>query len=558
MKRIIFSLITLMSISMLSCNKEDGLKKIMTKVELNKQEASLKANTSLQLTAKQAGLETKATDFNWESSDKTIAEVSETGLVKALKDGETTIIVTAPNQSKDTCKIIVTNILSENVILNKAKLNLKIETNSLLVARVEGKDYKSTDYTWESSDKTIIIVTEEGLVKAVKEGHAIITVKAPNKTSATCDVIVTNELILITGFNIDSTEKDITIGDIKTLTTNILPHNATNQNVVWKSSANEIATINSKGILTAIKEGSVIITATIAEENKTASLTFNVYTGAIEITKITMAISEVVMDLENFTEKYLIVYYTPTTATDKTIKWKSSNTIVAEVTLGKVVAKTPGEAIITATTKNGITTSCKIIVKKPATTKKRFMIAPAITLTKKSGKYLNFVKFHEEDTKKEIVWTISATDKVDFKRDADGNVDTGDGCPILILKDAANTGDKATVTATMDGKTSECLVSVNKESDYFPVTGIKTNPAFVRMSKPKLRQYFFKFDKQTNEAGRRFYPTNTKVHCYIFDDTIVKANEKGDLTGLKVGTTKALVWSDDAGYGAFIEIEVEQ
>jgi len=543
---------------MLSCNKEDGLKKIMTKVELNKQEASLKANTSLQLTAKQAGLETKATDFNWKSSDKAIAEVSETGLVKALKEGETTIIVTAPNQSKDTCKIIVTNVLLQNVILNKAKLNLKIETNSLLVARVEGEDFESTDYTWESSDKTIIIVTEEGLVKAIKEGHAIITVKAPNKTSATCDVTVTNDIIPITAISIDSTDKDISIGNSITLTTNILPHNATNQNVIWKSSDDEIATINKEGRLTAIKEGSVIITANVAEENKTATFTFNVYNGDIEVTRISMPVTEILMDLETFTEKYLIIYYTPKTATDKTVKWKSSNAIVAEVTFGKIVAKNPGEAIITATTKNGISTSCRVVVKEPATTEKRFMIAPAMTLTEKSGKYLNFVKFHDEDNKKEITWTISATDKVDFKKDADGKIETNDGYPTLILKDAANTGDKATVTATMDGKTSECLISVNKESDYFPVTGIKTNPAFVRMSKPKLRQYFFKFDKHTNDEGRRVGPTNTKVHCYIFDNTIVKANENGDLTGLKVGTTKALVWSDDAGYGAFIEIEVEQ
>lgn len=557
MKRIIIFLV-LISAGFQSCNKEDVLKAVMNKVKLDKHEASLITDTNLQLTPSIDELETKSTDFTWISSDKTIAEVSESGLVKALKQGEAIITVKAKNQTTDTCKITVTGKLAKNVKLNKEKLNLKISTNSLLIASQEGEEFQSTDYIWESADETIAEVTKTGLVKALKEGNTVITVKAPNQTSAKCEVTVTNETVHITSFNIDSTEKELIVGNTRTLTTNIVPFNATNQDIVWKSSNNEVATINTEGKLTAIKSGTVDITATIVEENKTATCTFDIRAESIEVTNLTIPVSEVIMDLENFREKYLIIYYTPNTATDKTVKWKSSNAIVAEVTFGKVVAKTPGEAIITATASNGVSTSCKIIVKEPATTEKRFMIDPAMTLTNKDGKYLNFVKFHDEDASKNIVWTISSTDKIDFKRNSDGKIDTGAGCPIMTLKDGAITGDKATVTATMDGEVSTCVVSVNKDSDYLPVSGISTNPVYLYMGKTKLRQYYFKFDKYTNEEGRRVDPTNTKVHCYIFDESIAKANENGDIISVKVGMTKALVWSDDAGYGAFIEIEIRE
>lgn len=555
MKRTIIFLLVLILTGFQSCNKEDALKTTTHKVKLDKHQALLATNTNLQLTPSIDGIKTETTDFTWTSSDKTIAEVSDTGLIKALKQGEAIITVKAVNKSIDTCRITVTEKPITNVRLNKEKLNLIISTNTLLLASIEGEKFQPTDYIWKSDDKTVAEVTTTGLVKALKKGHTVITVMAPNQTSAKCDVSVTNEAIHITSFNIDSTEKELVIGKTKTLTTNIKPFNATNQNVIWKSSNDEIATINNEGKLTAIKVGTVDITATIEEENKTATCTFDIR-STIEVTNLTIPVSEVIMDLENFKEKYLIIYYTPNTATDKTVKWKSSNAIVAEVTFGKVVAKTPGEAIITATASNGISTSCKIIVKKEATTERRFMIDPAITLTNKNGKYLNSVKFHDEDKDKDITWSISSTDKIDFKRNSEGAIDTGAGCPIMTFKDGAITGDKATVTAIMDGEVSTCVIKVNKESDYLPVKGISTNPVYLYMGKTKLRQYYFKFDKYTNEEGRRVDPTNTKVHCYIFDESIAKANENGDIISLKIGMTKALVWSDDTDYGAFVEIEV--
>ena len=63
---------------------------------------------------------------------------------------------------------------------------------------------------------------------------------------------------------------------------------------------------------------------------------------------------------------------TPTNADDKSVKWKSSNTLVATVNaIGKILAKKKGSCTVTATTNDGtkLTTACKVTVKKQTVTK---------------------------------------------------------------------------------------------------------------------------------------------------------------------------------------------
>ena len=107
----------------------------------------------------------------------------------------------------------------------------------------------------------------------------------------------------------------------------ILSSNATNKNVIWNSSDPSIATIDSKGKITAKKIGTTIITATASNGNKTTcrvTVVDTISLNEIKLEKETLTIKE------KSTEQLNIIF-NPSNATNKKVTWKSSNENVAKV-----------------------------------------------------------------------------------------------------------------------------------------------------------------------------------------------------------------------------------
>ena len=74
----------------------------------------------------------------------------------------------------------------------------------------------------------------------------------------------------VTGVNLDKTSLNLSVNGTASLTATVLPANATNKNLVWKSSDETVVTANN-GILVAKKVGSVTITVTTVDGRKTAT-----------------------------------------------------------------------------------------------------------------------------------------------------------------------------------------------------------------------------------------------------------------------------------------------
>ncbi len=131
--------------------------------------------------------------------------------------------------------------------------------------------------TWSSNNKAIATVNSKGLVTAVKKGTATITVttKDGNKT-ATCTVTVKAKEVKVTGVKLDKETLTRQVGDSYQLKATVLPENATNKAVTWSSSNKAIATVNSKGLVTAKTVGTATITVTTKDQNKTATCTITV------------------------------------------------------------------------------------------------------------------------------------------------------------------------------------------------------------------------------------------------------------------------------------------
>lgn len=146
-----------------------------------------------------------------------------------------------------------------------------------LTAEVIPSYADNTRVTWKSSDENVVTVDEKGKVTAVGNGTATITVTSVSG-NYTATVAVTVKIpVEIERITIE-TEKEILtkIGESTELKVKIEPENADAQKLIWKSDDEMIAAVDENGKVTAIGNGTVIITVTTEDGKNTASITITV------------------------------------------------------------------------------------------------------------------------------------------------------------------------------------------------------------------------------------------------------------------------------------------
>lgn len=164
-----------------------------------------------------------------------------------------------------------------------------------------------------------------------------------------------------------ASKSKIEINEELTIVATVTPISANNKSLTWKSSDNSIATVSSSGVVKAIKDGTVSITA-ISSNGKSDTLNITVNKPKINVTELNLDESDITLETGN--ENRIIANVLPYNATDKTIKWTSSNNEVARVEDGKIKALKAGEVTITAETSSGIIKTCHVKVAEPAKSSK--------------------------------------------------------------------------------------------------------------------------------------------------------------------------------------------
>ncbi len=147
---------------------------------------------------------------------------------------------------------------------------MRVEEEFTFAALVTNEDgTTSTEVTWSSSNEDVIYI-EEGLATALSEGNATITATA-GELSASINVLVSDEAVLVTGVTLNSETRIVYMGETYQLEALVLPEDATDKNVTWKSSDESIATVDENGLVTAIAVGEADITVTTNDHMFTAT-----------------------------------------------------------------------------------------------------------------------------------------------------------------------------------------------------------------------------------------------------------------------------------------------
>ena len=151
-------------------------------------------------------------------------------------------------------------------------------------------------------------------------------------------------------------------GESDYLTAEVIPSDATNKEITWKSDNPEIASVDSNGKIMAYEIGSTIITATTEDGGKKAQCEVNV--EVISVNGVTLNKTSLAIDVNE--SEALISTIEPTNATNKNISWKSGNNNIATVdSKGRVFGVNVGNTTITVTTEDGAKTAvCDVVVTK--------------------------------------------------------------------------------------------------------------------------------------------------------------------------------------------------
>lgn len=182
--------IILAFILLMSCDKSIKETEVaVSSVSLSQATAEMIIGETVQLNA--TVLPSDATDKTviWSSSKQSVARVNDSGVVTAIAEGASTITASCGGKSA-TCIITISRrkILVSEIRLSEQRLKLELKEEKTLTATVFPSDADDKTITWSSSNPAVANV-DEGLVKAISEGEAIITASS-GYVRANCVVIV--------------------------------------------------------------------------------------------------------------------------------------------------------------------------------------------------------------------------------------------------------------------------------------------------------------------------------------------------------------------------------
>ena len=151
------------------------------------------------------------------------------------------------------------------VTLDKTEVDMKVGSTISLKATVIPDNATKPGITWTSS-KTSVAKVDDGVVEAIGVGTAIIKAKTSNGKYAECTVTVTDNSV--TSVTLNVTECSLEVKTTLQLSAAILPEDAEDKTITWKSSSSAKATVNDAGLVTAVSKGTATITATAANGKK--------------------------------------------------------------------------------------------------------------------------------------------------------------------------------------------------------------------------------------------------------------------------------------------------
>ena len=308
----------------------------------------------------------------------------------------------------------------------------------------------------------------------------------------------TQKAVEVSSVSLNTSTVEMVEGDTYSLVATVLPNNAEYDGISWASSNTSVASVN-QGTVTALKEGKTTITANAGGKSATCSVT--VSAKYIAVTSITLDKNE--LSLKVGSSDVLTATVKPDDATDKNVKWSSSDASIVKVDNGKVSALKSGTATITATA-GSCSAECVVTT-----------FTPVESISFENSDYS--VGIGEATTLKVIIKPDSAAGTDITWSSSDESVATVDKGEIKAINEGTTT-----ITASADGKSASCQVTVKYPDNVIYYT--TTNNSKISLASEKGFGASLVSNEYENGQGK-----------LIFDGPVTNIREKAfkDCTTLK-------------------------
>ena len=497
----------------------------VTAVRLNKTNISLNKGGQYLLDATVSPSNASEKGIIWSSNNTKVAKVSSSGLVTAVGNGAAVITArTRDGGFTAKCTVNVRSLVT-GVRVSPVECTLAKGQSRTLIANVFPEDAANRNVKWVSSNSKVVSVNSKGVVTGLRSGTATITATTVDGGySSSCDITV---YIPVTGIRLSSTKATVAKGSTILLTSKVYPADASNNSVRWSSSDNSVVSVNSAGQVTGKKVGTAVVTVSTVQGN---------YSDNCIITVVQLA-EKIELDYSSLTlyagkTKTLGAKIKPSTTTNQTIIWSSSDKSVAKVdSKGRITAVGGGTATIKATSGDRKTAAtCTVTVLQNPTQIK--LSASQLLVWEGGYKKITATVLPKTSTNKSVTWK-SANTKI-VKVSSNGTV-----------KGIAKGTTTVTAYASNGQIKASCKVSVVK-----PVTGVSLNYGSVSLSAGK------KLTLKANIKPSDAYYKQVKWKSSNYD--VADVSKEGTVTAKKPGYAEITATTVNGGYTAVCQVLVIQ
>lgn len=224
------------------------------------------------------------------SSDDRIVSVTNDGVIRSHHEGSARIIATVNGRFQASIDVYVSdNYKKSEIVLSPSSIDFDTDTRKIKAGSSEKLYYSinpsnadRSKLTWSSDEPSIVTVDQNGVIKGIKEGETIVSVKGVNGKSANIVIEVYNDIVPVEDIVISPTNINIEAGKTITINPVVKPSNASNKGLSYSSADPSVVSVSVNGLgdtatLSALKKGNtvVVIRSGSIEKRITVNVTGN-------------------------------------------------------------------------------------------------------------------------------------------------------------------------------------------------------------------------------------------------------------------------------------------